>query len=236
MLKSISRSSLLSIDGGRWTLAPVLELKIMYRIRYRIRCRVRCWGRAKKTLFVHSICIRYRWKTVDIGYDIQFRPTLYTLYVFDIEVFIRDRVHYRIAISGYPDIEGKNFDVVHDVGAISGYTDIDVFSSISNIWSMLGTICHTWGGWAHRSRSNPRRWVQPPGPRPSWTVCTLGWLSWRPFLLELSSCFLLLQWPGPGVYCRQVTVHSPDFTHTHTHTHKLALMPCGIKADILRWG
>jgi hypothetical protein len=47
----------------------------------------------------------------------------------------------RIAISGYKDIEGKNFDVVHDIGAISGYKEIDVFSSISKIWSILGTIC-----------------------------------------------------------------------------------------------
>jgi hypothetical protein len=38
---------------------------------------------------------------------------------------------------------------------MSGYKDIDVFSSISKIWSILGTICHTWGGWAHRPRSSP---------------------------------------------------------------------------------
>ncbi len=79
---------------------------------------------------------RYRIKTVDIGYDIQFRRSLYTRYVFDIEVFIRYRVQYRIAISGYKDIEGKNFDIVHDISAISGYKDIDVFSSISKIWSI----------------------------------------------------------------------------------------------------
>ncbi len=54
------------------------------------------------------------------------------------------------------------------------------------------------------------RWVQPPDPRPAWTVCTLAWLSWRPFLLEFSSYFLLLQWPGPGVNCRLVTVGSPS--------------------------
>jgi hypothetical protein len=28
--------------------------------------------------------------------------------------------------SGYKDIEGKNFDVVHDIGAMSGYKDIDI--------------------------------------------------------------------------------------------------------------
>jgi hypothetical protein len=92
---------------------------------------------------------------LDIGYDIQFRPSLYTRYWYDIEVFIRYRVQYRIAISGYNDIKGKNFDVVHDIGAISGYKDIDVFSSISMFWSILGTICHTWGGWTHRPRSSP---------------------------------------------------------------------------------
>jgi hypothetical protein len=100
---------------------------------------------------------RYRRKTVDIVYDIQFRPSLYTRYVFDIEVFIRYRVQYRIAIPGYKDIEGKNFHVVYDISAMLGYKDIDVFSSISKIWSILGTICHTWpgGGWAHRPRSSP---------------------------------------------------------------------------------
>jgi hypothetical protein len=60
-----------------------------------------------------------------------------------------------MAISGYKDIEGKNFDVVQDIGAISGNKDNDVFPSISKIWSVLGTICHTWGGWAHRPRSSP---------------------------------------------------------------------------------
>jgi hypothetical protein len=38
---------------------------------------------------------------------------------------------------------------------MSGYKDIDVSPSISQIWSILGTICHTWGGWAHRPRSSP---------------------------------------------------------------------------------
>jgi hypothetical protein len=31
------------------------------------------------------------------------------------------------------DIEGKNFDVVHNIGAISGYKEIEVFPSISKI-------------------------------------------------------------------------------------------------------
>jgi hypothetical protein len=79
-------------------------------------------------------------------------------------------------ISGYTDIKGKNFDVVHDIGAISGYTYIKVFPSLSKIWSIMGTICHTWGGRAHRPRSSPA-WVQSPGPRPAWTVCTLARLS-----------------------------------------------------------
>jgi hypothetical protein len=133
---TIQESSFLSIDVGRGTLAPVLELKIINHIRYRIRYRLLYWGRSKKTLFVHSILIRYRRKTFDIGYNIQFRSSLYTRYVFDIEVFIRYRVQYRIAISGYKDFEGKDFDVVRDIGAISGYKDIDVFSSISKIWSI----------------------------------------------------------------------------------------------------
>jgi hypothetical protein len=78
-----------------------------------------------------------------------------TRYWYDVEVFFRNRVRYRTAISGYTDIKGKNFDVVKDIGAISGYTDIKVFPSISKIWSILGTICHTWGGRAHRPRSSP---------------------------------------------------------------------------------
>ncbi len=43
-----------------------------------------------------------------------------------------------MAISGYSDIKGKNFNVVQVIGAISGYTDIKVFPSISKIWSILG--------------------------------------------------------------------------------------------------
>ncbi len=70
-------------------------------------------------------------------------------------VFIRYRVRYRTAISGYTDIKGKNFDVVQDIGAISGYTNIKVFPSISKILSSLGTICHTWGGQANLPRSSP---------------------------------------------------------------------------------
>jgi hypothetical protein len=38
---------------------------------------------------------------------------------------------------------------------MSGYKDIDVFSLISKIWSILGMICHTWGGWTHQPRSSP---------------------------------------------------------------------------------
>jgi hypothetical protein len=51
---------------------------------------------------------------------------MYTRYVFEIDVLIRYRVQYRIAISGYKDIECKNFDVVHDIGVMSGYKDIDI--------------------------------------------------------------------------------------------------------------
>ena len=78
-----------------------------------------------------------------------------TRYWYDIEVFCLYRIRYRAAITGYTDIEGKNFDVVQDIGAISGYTDIKVFPSISKIRSSLGTICHTWGGRAHRPCSSP---------------------------------------------------------------------------------
>jgi hypothetical protein len=61
-------------------------------------------------------------------YDIQFRGSLYPRYVFDIDVLFRYRVRCRIAISGYKDIEGKNFDVVHDIGAMSGFKEIEGFS------------------------------------------------------------------------------------------------------------
>jgi hypothetical protein len=57
-------------------------------------------------------------------YDIQFRPSLYIRYWYDIEVSIRYRIRYRIAISGYNDIQGKNFDVVHDIGAMSAISKI----------------------------------------------------------------------------------------------------------------
>ena len=64
-------------------------------------------------------------------------------------------------ISGYNDIKGKNFDVVQDIGAMSGYNDIKVFASISKVLSISGTICHTWGGWAHRlhSLASPSGWA-----------------------------------------------------------------------------
>jgi hypothetical protein len=37
----------------------------------------------------------------------------------------RYQVRCRGAISGYKDIDGENFDVVHDIGAMSGYKDIE---------------------------------------------------------------------------------------------------------------
>ena len=166
---------MLSIDGGRGTLAPVLELKIIYRLRYRIRYRVRYGGRCKKTVFVHSILIRYRRKTFDIGYDIQFRRSLYTRYVFDIEVFIKYRVQYRITITGYKDIEGKNFDVIHDIGAMSGYTDmmmpryrrflfdIKDMVDIGYYMSYLGRVGAPATPALHW-QPRARRRVQPPGP------------------------------------------------------------------------
>ncbi len=58
IIKRSKSISLLSIDGGRGTLAPALGLKVIYRIRYRSRYRVRYWERSKKTLFGHSILIR----------------------------------------------------------------------------------------------------------------------------------------------------------------------------------
>ncbi len=153
--KSISRSSLLSLDGGRGRLGPEYEPSITNQYRYRIRYRIRYGGRSKKTFFVHSILIRYRRKTVDIDYDFQNRRSL-ALDIGTISiVFLRFWLRYRTAISGYTDIKGKNFHVVQDIGAISGYTDIKVFPSISKIRSILGTICHTLGGRAHRPRYNP---------------------------------------------------------------------------------
>ena len=66
----------------------------------------------------------------------------------------RYRIRYRIAISGYKEIEGQNFDVVQDIGTISGYKEIEGFASISKVLSISGTICHTWGRvWAHRRYS-----------------------------------------------------------------------------------
>ncbi len=103
------------------------------------------------TLDIHTISKQNR------RYRLQFsNSTLFgTRYWYDIQVFFRYRVRYRMAISGYTNIKGKNFDVIQDIGAISGYTYIKVFPSISKIRSILGTICHTWGGQAHRPRSSP---------------------------------------------------------------------------------
>ncbi len=72
---SSSRSSLLSIDDGRGTLAPALEKNIYIGTdivtisAHYYRARSWYWGRSKKTLLVHSILNRYRIKTVDIEYD-----------------------------------------------------------------------------------------------------------------------------------------------------------------------
>ncbi len=105
----------------------------------------------------HLIFHRYRIKTFDIGYD-----SISTLPVHSILIryrsFEQNRVRYCIAILGYRDIEGKNFDVVHDISAMSGYKDIEVFSLIPKILFLSGTICHTWGGWAHQTRSSPAHW------------------------------------------------------------------------------
>jgi hypothetical protein len=38
---------------------------------------------------------------------------------------------------------------------MSGYKYNEVFSLISKTLSILGMICYTWGGWAHRPRSSP---------------------------------------------------------------------------------
>jgi hypothetical protein len=130
IVKSISRSSLLSLDGGRGR--QVLCRNSPSHIGIDI---------------VHDI-------VCDIE-DAPKRPSLYTRYWYDIEVFIRYRVRYRMVISGYTDIKGKTFDVVQNIGAISEYADNKVFPSISKIWSILGTICQTWGGRAHRPRSSP---------------------------------------------------------------------------------
>ncbi len=72
---------------------------------------------------------------------------LCTLDIGTISKFLFD-IEYNIVLQ-YRDIrrsKGKNFDVVQDIGAISGYKEIDVSPSISKIWSILGTICHTWDG------------------------------------------------------------------------------------------
>jgi hypothetical protein len=111
--------------------------------------------------------------TLDIGTISKF--------LFDIEYDIvwqyRD---VRISIHYYRRyyVTSKNFDVVQDIGAIAGCKDIDVFPSISKIWSISGTICHP-GAAAGRTGRVPApgpgpagpgrrlgRWVQSPGPRP----------------------------------------------------------------------
>jgi hypothetical protein len=90
-------------------------------------------------------------------YDVQFRRPLHTQYRCDLDLFIRYWVRYHIEISGYKYIEGKNFDVIHDISAMSGYKNIENFSSISKILSISETICHTWCGWASRHRSRSSR-------------------------------------------------------------------------------
>jgi hypothetical protein len=64
-----------------------------------------------------------------------------------IEVFIRYRVQYRIAISGHNDIKGKNSEVGNDIGAMLGYKDIDIFSSTSKTWS-VPVWTAGWSRWA----------------------------------------------------------------------------------------
>ncbi len=71
--KSISRSSLLSIDSGLGTLAPASKLKIIYWHRYCIRYRVQYWGRSKSC----SLCTRY-------CFDIEGNPSISgTIFNFD---------------------------------------------------------------------------------------------------------------------------------------------------------
>jgi hypothetical protein len=106
-------------------------------------------------VFGYSILIRYWRKAVDIDYDFQIPGSL-ALDICTISiVFLRFWLRCRTAISGYAYIKGKNFDVVQYIGAISGYSGIKVFPSISKIRSILGTICHTWGGREHRPCSSP---------------------------------------------------------------------------------
>ena len=107
---------------------------------------------------------------LDIGIDIEEKRSILgtifkfrALWLYDIGTiskFVhRYRIQYRIAISGYKEIEGQNFDVVQDIGIISGYTEIEGFASISKVLSISGTICHTWGGWAHRRHSRASPWA-----------------------------------------------------------------------------
>jgi hypothetical protein len=79
-------------------------------------------------------------------------------------------------ITSYKDIEGKNFDVVHDIGAMSGYKDIEVSFSISIFKDFvdIGYDVPYLGQLGAPATLHACRRVQPPGPRPAWTVCTLG--------------------------------------------------------------
>jgi ribosomal protein S4E len=105
----------------RGTLAPVLELKIIFHTRYRVRYRVRYWGRSKKILCIFDIVSISK---ENLRYRVRYSKTIATLFVHAICIryrnFIRYRVQKCITISGYKDIKGKNFDGVHDIGAMSG--------------------------------------------------------------------------------------------------------------------
>jgi hypothetical protein len=89
---------------------------------------------------------------------------------------------------------------------MSRYKDIEGSLRYEELYSMLYTICHTWGGWTHLPRSAPLT-----GPA-SWFSTLLDSLSMRECLHALScsstrhtprnvefSCLLLLQCPGPGM-------------------------------------
>ncbi len=70
---------------------------------------------------------------------------------------------------------------------MSGYKDIEVFSSISKILSISGTICHTWGGWANRPRNTGS-----PGPADGSSLLVLDPLGLFVFLgdcLDALSCW-----------------------------------------------
>ncbi len=93
LLKSISRSSLLSIDGGRGALAPVLELKIKYRIRYRSRYRVFLRYRSVMLPGQRELSLRSEWHWA-ISYTI-LNPIYYDM-TFDIlcDISMRYRTFY----------------------------------------------------------------------------------------------------------------------------------------------